>query len=46
VEDLLVASAAAKDEPDDQQQAADAHHGVDGVGVGGPDHGAGAGTDL
>jgi superfamily II RNA helicase len=40
VEDLLVASAAAKDEPDDQQQAADAHHGVDGVGVGGPDHGA------
>ncbi|MEB3325557.1 MAG: DEAD/DEAH box helicase [Cyanobacteriota bacterium] len=40
VEDLLGASAAAQDEPDDQQQAANADHGVDGVGVRSPDHGA------
>jgi superfamily II RNA helicase len=40
VEDLLGASAAAQDKPDDQQQPADADHRVDGVGVGSPDHGA------
>jgi len=40
VEDLLGASSGPQDKPDEQQQAADAHDGVDGVGVGGPDHGA------
>jgi len=43
VDDLLPASALAQDEPDEQQQPADAHDGVDRVGVGSPEHGATAG---
>jgi superfamily II RNA helicase len=42
VEDLLAASGAPQDEPNEQQQPADADHGVDRVGVGGPDHGGAA----
>jgi superfamily II RNA helicase len=43
VDDLLPPSALAQDEPDEQQQPADAHDGVDRVGVGSPEHGATAG---
>jgi hypothetical protein len=39
VEDLLGPSAAAQDEPDEEQQPTDAHDGVDRVGVGSPGHG-------
>ncbi|MFM8278445.1 MAG: helicase-related protein, partial [Cyanobium sp.] len=41
LEDLLVASTAAQNEPDDQQQAADADDSVEGVRVGGPEDHAG-----
>jgi superfamily II RNA helicase len=39
VEDLLAGSAAAKDEPNGQQQPADADNGVDRVGIGHPEQG-------
>ncbi|MFN9628772.1 MAG: hypothetical protein ACK59A_00870, partial [Cyanobacteriota bacterium] len=41
IDDLLASSAPPQDEPEEQQQSADAHDGVDRVGVGSPDHGAG-----
>jgi superfamily II RNA helicase len=40
IDDLLTPSAPAQDEPEEQQQPADAHDGVDRVGVGSPEHGA------